>query len=71
MGAAVRHFLIARKYDEADANKLAVLREELRSADAQSDTGQCTEYDTNSLSSLFKDTRKEALRRMGRVPTDD
>ena len=29
LSTAVRHFLIARKYGEAEANKLAVLREEL------------------------------------------
>jgi Arc/MetJ-type ribon-helix-helix transcriptional regulator len=61
---AVRHFLAARKYGEAEANKLATLREELLRADAQIDQGDCSEYTLDTLSELFQETEQEALRRL-------
>jgi Arc/MetJ-type ribon-helix-helix transcriptional regulator len=68
LNTAVRHFLVARKYGEAEANKLALLREELRRADAQIDTGECTEYNAQTLPSLFVAIRQTALRRLGKGP---
>jgi hypothetical protein len=62
MAEAVRQFLVAKKYGIEEANRLAVLREELWRANAD----ECTEYDTDTLPSLFKETREEALRRLGR-----
>ncbi len=66
LSSAVRHFLIARKYGEAQANKLAVLREELRQADAQIDAGEYAEYGVEDLPALAEATEREALKLLQR-----
>jgi Arc/MetJ-type ribon-helix-helix transcriptional regulator len=70
LNTAVRHFLIAQEYGEVEANKLAVLRQELRQADLEIDRGEYTEYDIDTLPNLFKETREEALQRLGRRPSN-
>lgn len=69
LNTAVRHFLIAQEYGEAEAKKLAVLRQELRQAELEIEAGDYTEYDASTLPSLFKETREEALQRLGRAPS--
>jgi hypothetical protein len=66
LGTAVRHFQIARKYGEAEANKLSILREELRQADSQIDAGEYTEYGIDELPSLADATEREALKLLKR-----
>jgi hypothetical protein len=69
LGTAVRHFLVARQFGEAEANKLATLREELLRADAQIDKGNCSEYEPDTLPELFQQTRHEALQHLkGTIP---
>lgn len=58
--AALEQFAVARELGEAEANRLAVLREELHRADA----GEFTECDEEGLASLFAEARAEALRRL-------
>lgn len=70
LNTAVRHFLIAQEHGEAEANKLAVLREELRHASMEIDAGHYADYDASTLPDLFKETREEALRRLGRTLSD-
>jgi Arc/MetJ-type ribon-helix-helix transcriptional regulator len=70
LGTAVRHFLVARKFGDAEANKLATLREELLRADAQIDKSDCSEYEPDTLSELFQQTRQEALRRLKGATTE-
>jgi len=62
LNTAVRHFQVARKYGEAEANKLAILREELRQADAQVDVGDYTEFAVEDLPALLKETEAEAMK---------
>lgn len=64
LGTALRHFLAARKYGEAEANKLATLREELLRAESQIDKGNCATYTPDTLSDLFRETEHEAVRRL-------
>ncbi|MBZ5635552.1 MAG: hypothetical protein LAO55_20700 [Acidobacteriia bacterium] len=64
LGTALRHFLAARKYGDAEANKLATLRQELLRADSQIDKGNCSTYRPDTLSDLFQETEHEALRRL-------
>jgi Arc/MetJ-type ribon-helix-helix transcriptional regulator len=71
LGTAVRHFLVARKFGEAEANKLAALREELLRADAQIDAGDGSEYRPDTLSGLFEETQQEALRRLKGTSTEN
>lgn len=66
LSTAVRHFLIARKYGEVEANKLAILREELRLADIQISDGNYTEYGLEDLSALAEATEQEALKLLRR-----
>jgi hypothetical protein len=63
MSVAVRHFLFARKHGEAEANKLAALREELRSADAQINAGQCIDIETKDLPAFFESIERTALKK--------
>jgi len=71
LGSALRHFLIARQYGEAEANKLAALREELLRADAQITDGACADYEPDTLSELFREVETDALRALKETPTEN
>ena len=68
MNVAVRHFLIARKYGEAEAQKLAVLRQELHTADAQINAGECIDLDAKDLPAFFASIERTALKRNSSTP---
>jgi toxin ParE1/3/4 len=62
LSIAIRQYLIAREHGEAAAQKLATLREELLAADERITRGEGTEYDTETLAKLFRETEALALR---------
>jgi Arc/MetJ-type ribon-helix-helix transcriptional regulator len=62
--AAVKQFVIAREFGEAEARKLATLRAELQAADRQIDRGDCTEYNEETLGHLFEEVEAEGLREL-------
>jgi Arc/MetJ-type ribon-helix-helix transcriptional regulator len=61
---AVKQFLIAREFGEEEARKLATLRAELQRADHQIDSGECSEYNEQSLGRLFDEVEAEGMREL-------
>src|SRR5437867_7274880 len=62
LGVALKQFLIAKEFGEAEKRKLAVLRAELDHADEQVERGEYTEYDDHTT--LAKEIRERGLKRL-------
>ncbi len=62
LSVALKQFLIAKEFGEAEARKLAVLRAELDHADGQIERGEYTEYDDHTTHA--KEIQERGLRRL-------
>lgn len=62
LSVALKQFLIAKEFGEAEVRKLALLRAELDHADEQIERGEYTEYDDHRT--LAKEIQERGLKRL-------
>jgi Arc/MetJ-type ribon-helix-helix transcriptional regulator len=62
LSVALKQFLIAKEFGEAEARKLAVLRAELDHADEQVERGEYTDYDDHRI--LAREIQERGLKRL-------